>query len=339
LTEESLVENLRERIADLGVEVRLEEPLADYTTVRVGGPARLMAFPVRPSDLAAILKAVRLATQESGLPVEFAVLGGGANVFADSHGFDGLILNMRRCDAQIEWGREGLVVAPGGAAMREVAHEAARRGWGGVAFMAEVPGTIGGAVVINAGTNIGGYVADRLQWVETLTLDGEVHHYEREALGFGYRTSNLLHTPQIVLRAAFQLERLEALGHTPQSMLAHFDAVMTDRSEKFPLDLPNFGSTFRSPGPPFPPAGKMLDELGLKGFQIGAAQISDKHANFIVNRGGATSDDILGLIVHMREAVAARHGVLLRPEVHFLRSRRRPSPDFFPPVGWGGEDA
>jgi UDP-N-acetylmuramate dehydrogenase len=333
------MENLRERIGDLGVEVRFEEPLAAYTTVRVGGPAYLMAFPVRPSDLADILKAVRLSSQETGCPVEFAVLGGGANVFADSHGFDGLVLNMRRCDAQLEWSHEGLLVAPGGAAMREVAHESARRGWGGVAFMAEVPGTIGGAVVINAGTNVGGYVADRLRWVETLTLDGEVHRYDHADLGFGYRTSNLLHTPQIVLRTAFQLERLDKLGHTPQSMLAHFDSVLADRSEKFPLDLPNFGSTFRSPGPPFPPAGKLLDELGLKGFQIGAAQISPKHANFIVNRGGATSDDIVDLIVHMRQSVAARHGVLLRPEVHFLRSRHRPSPDFFPPVGWGGEDA
>ncbi len=339
MSDESRIEALRNRIADLGVEARREESLSNYTTVRVGGPARLMAFPARPTDVAKILKAVRLVSEKAPHPVEVVVLGGGANVFADSHGFDGLVLNMRRCNAQLEWGDDGRVVAPGGAALREVAHEAARRGWGGVAFMAEVPGTIGGAVVINAGTNIGGYVADRLVWAETLTLDGEIHHYDHADLGFGYRASCLLHTPQIVLRAAFQLEPLAALGHTTPSMLAHFDAVMADRSEKFPLDLPNFGSTFRSPGAPFPPAGKLLDDLGLKGYQIGAAQISAKHANFIVNRGGATSDDILDLIVHMRQSVAARHGVLLRPEVHFLRSRHRPSPDFFPPVGWGSEEA
>ncbi len=313
-----------ELLRNCAAELRRGEPIAPHTTVGVGGPARVMAFPRDDGDLTELLAAVHDAK-----PPLF-LLGGGANLFADSRGVGGLAVNMTRWAEEFNLDANGLLVAGGGASLRDTAHEAARRGWGGIDFMAEVPGTIGGATVINAGTNVGGYVADRFQWVETLSLDGRKRRYGPEEMAFGYRTSRLLHGSEIVLRSAFRLERCETLGLSPETLRERFDAVMAERERKFPLDLPNFGSTFRSPGAPHPPAGKLLDDLGLKGFQVGGARVSDRHANFIVNVGGATSDDILAVMEEMHRAVLDAHGLSLRPEVHYLCDPGQPRPSFFP---------
>jgi len=309
-------------------DTRPEEPLAGHTTVRVGGPAAVMVFPSDGQELAAALRA--LAGPARG--AEWAVLGGGANVFADSRGFHGVVISLSRWawDFALE---EGLLTVGGGVNMREVVLEAARRGWCGVDYMAVVPGTIGGAVCINAGTHSeGGFVADRFLWAETLSPDGRKHRYEAADMGFGYRSSRLLGQREIVTRAAFQLVRCEDVGKTPEGLIETFEGWMAARQRKFPMDLPNFGSTFRSPGAPHPPAGKLIDELGMKGLRVGGAQISERHGNFIVNLGGASSGDILALMRRMCDAVRERYGVTLRPEVCYLANReeRERARDLFP---------
>lgn len=296
------------------------EMIAPHVTVRVGGPARVMAFPADDAQLCEVV----VIAQNAGLP--WRVLGGGANLFADSAGYDGVVINTTRRARELEIDADGLMVVGAGESLRTVAEDALALGWCGIDFMAEVPGSIGGAVVINAGTNVGGYVADRCEWVETRAVNGETRRYRCDEMEFDYRTSRLLHGSEVVLRAAFRLPRAE----NPAEVQARFDAVMKDRRSKFPLDLPNFGSTFRSPGRPLPPAGKLIDDLGMKGLRHGNAQISEMHGNFIVNLGEATSGDILSLMQKMHDAVFAAHGVRLRPEVHYLANPGVVRPTFFP---------
>ncbi|NQU44305.1 UDP-N-acetylmuramate dehydrogenase [bacterium] len=317
--------SLQDRLLHCVADARVEEPLSNHTTVQVGGPAEVMLLPADQTELSAALRALR----EEGDGLECAVVGGGANLFADSAGWRGVVISLAgwRWDLTLD---SGLMVVGGGLNLADVAREAARQGWGGVDFMAVVPGTVGGAVVINAGTIYEGYVADRFEWAETVDREGRLHCYARDDMGFGYRASRLLYGKEIVTRTAFRLAPCEEIGRGPEELLARFDEAMAKRWKKFPLDLPNFGSTFRSPGEPHPPAGKLIDDLGLKGHRVGNARISDLHGNFIVNLGGASSDDILGLMQVMHDAVHRAHDVCLRPEVHYLCNRHRPRPDFFP---------
>jgi len=305
-------------------DTRENEPLGAHNTIHIGGPARYMAFPTNESELAGLMQ---LISREPDL--EKALIGRGANMFADSEGYDGLIINMTRWDAEFALDEEGLLVVSGGVDMHAAAVEAARQGWCGIDFMGVVPGTIGAAVAINAGTNVEGYVADCLKWVDAVDYLGEKHHYRCEEMEFGYRTSRLLYGREIITRAAFQLTSCEQAGRTAESTLALFEKAMDARRAKFPLNLPNFGSTFRSPGPPHPPAGKFIDDLGMKGLRIGNAQISLMHGNFIVNLGGASSDDVLALMQRMHDAVLEHYQVSLRPEVHYLCNSGRPKPTFF----------
>ncbi|MFP4381257.1 MAG: UDP-N-acetylmuramate dehydrogenase [Candidatus Sumerlaeia bacterium] len=314
---------ITEAIAKITPLTRRNEPIARHTTVQVGGSASMIAWPADTVELIRCVQALENQTH----PVEWTVLGGGANLFADSEGYEGIILNLSNWREEPVIDETGLMVVPGGMDMRQAAEFAARAGWGGIDFMAVVPGSVGGAVCINAGTHYEGYVADRLVWADTVDKSGLETRYKKDELEFGYRRSRLMAAAQIVIRAAFQLARLE--GEDTSALLARFDAAMAERERKFPLDQPNFGSTFRSPGAPHPPAGKLLDDLGMKGRRIGNAQISPKHANFIVNLGGATSEDIIALMREMRDAVREAHGIHLRPEVHYLCNRTRQRPDLF----------
>jgi UDP-N-acetylmuramate dehydrogenase len=285
-----------------------------------------MVFPTDEAELSRLLAVI------AGGGLERALLGAGANLFADSQGYDGVVINITRLRRELTLDDGGLLVVGGGVDLGSAAAEAAWRGWCGVDFMGVIPGTIGAAVAINAGTNTEGCVADRLEWVETLTYSGQRRRYRADEMQFGYRTSRLLYGREIVTRAAFRLVSCSRRGVTPQDVLMRFAAVMETRRAKFPLDLPNFGSTFRSPPPPHPPAGKLIDDLGMKGLRVGGAQISPMHANFIVNVDRATSDDVLELMRRMHDAVLERYGVSLRPEVHYLCNRTRPRPDFFAAV-------
>ena len=233
-----------QKLKSLVADVRENEMIASHTTIRIGGPARWMVFPADEAELTRLLEPIVAGDMER------ALIGRGANLFADSAGYRGVVINMTRWKTPFSIDDDGLMVVGGGANLRETAHEAARRGWGGIDFMAVVPGTVGAAVAINAGTNTEGFVADRAEWVETLTYTGEKRRYRGDEMEFGYRRSRLLYGREIVIRAGFRLVSCAAVGQTSQDIFARFETVLRTRESKFPLQLPNFGSTFRSPGPP-----------------------------------------------------------------------------------------
>ncbi len=315
--------SLIQELIDAAGDYRENQNLSEHTTVQVGGPAKLVVFPAETNALQQLLLILNKQPE-----TEVALLGGGANCFADSAGFDGVIISTTHW--QDDYLLDGdLLVLGTGADLQQVAQRAADSGWGGIDFMAEVPGTLGGAVAINAGTITGGYVADCLQWVETLTWQGESRRYTSDQMEFGYRTSRLLYGREIVTRAAFRLKSCESLQCQPTDLKKRFQKVMDERHAKFPYQYPNSGSSFRSPGEPLPPVGKLIEDLEMRGLRIGDAQISEMHGNFIVNRGQATSDDILAIMEAMVQAVFEHHAVWLKPEVQYLCNRHRPRPKFY----------
>ncbi len=287
-------------------DIALEEqvPLCDHTTFRIGGPARLFA---RPRDVRQLLGLLSFVLCND---LKFAVLGKGSNLLVPDEGYDGLVI--RTPDDQPCWHTDGVTVtAPAGYPMTRLSVEAAQRGLSGLTFAQGIPGTVGGAVVMNAGA-YGGQVADALvssrcaspEGISTLTA--EEHH-------LAYRHSVYSdHTDWVCCEATFRL--------TPGDRGA-IEAEMADyaqrRRDKQPLEWPSAGSTFKRPEGHF--AGKLIEDAGLKGFTVGGAQVSEKHAGFVINKGGATCADVLSLMEQVSDRVYARFGVKLEPEVRVLR--------------------
>ena len=281
---------------------RSDIPLSGYTTFRIGGSARWYAEPHGEDD---VLCAVRRARDE-GLPLLF--LGRGSNLLISDCGWPGLVINLARFSA-IEWDGAA-VTARAGALLDAMAGESVRRGYAGMEELSGIPGSVGGAVVMNAGA-FSQCVADTLDKAVWLDID-ELRTAEApgSALGFGYRASILQTKNAMVLSARFVLRP----GNTTELEAARID-VLEKRREKQPLDLPNCGSVFKRPAGGY--AGALIEQAGLKGFRHGNAAISPKHANFIVNLGGAKAADVRHLIVMAQKSVYEKSGVLLEPEVVF----------------------
>lgn len=301
---------VQERIQELvrGV-VRAHEPLARYTSLRIGGPADVLVEPADEGDLIALLRWAR----SHGVPV--TVLGGGSNVLVPDEGLRGLVIRVGF--DHIVWdppdasGRCG-VIAGAGTPLARLIHEAAQRGCSGLEPCAGIPGTVGGAVVMNAGTRHG-YIGDVVDWLRLVDGDGHVQTWHREHCGFGYRTSRLQREPvtvveaRLILRPGHREEILDALRrHTAY------------RQRTQPLRHPNVGSVFKNP--PGDSAGRLIEACGLKGLRQGGAQIAEQHANFIINLGGAKAADVLGLMSTAWRCVRDRFGVILEPEVRLLGS-------------------
>lgn len=276
-------------------------PLAKRTYWRVGGPADVLA----EVDTVAQLAAVQLAAAEAGIAV--TVLGNGSNVLVHDDGIRGLVIRLggALADTAVV---DGLLVAGAGLRLTVLLARAARHGWPGLEPLAGIPGTVGGAVWMNAGTSLG-EIGDRIAWVEVVQTDGAVVRLDADACGFAYRHS-AFPPGAIVARAALRLD-----GDVPES-LAAMRTFLDRRKATQPLDKPSCGSTFTNP--PGDHAGRLIDAAGLKGFAIGGAQVSEKHANFVLNLGDATADDIAQVIRHARTTVRDRFGVWLTPEVQLL---------------------
>ena len=287
----------------LGVPLLENEPLALYTTFRIGGPARFFA---RPGTMAA-LRALRLAARACGVPC--AVVGNGSNLLVPDEGFPGLVL--RTADGPAV--REGNALrAPAGALLSRVALTALEEGLTGLEFAHGIPGTVGGAVVMNAGA-YGGEIAQVLQSSAASDGEGNVLSLTREQHRFGYRRSVYKDQPGwLCEEAVFVLTP----GDRP-AIRGRMDDLAARRREKQPLDRPSAGSVYKRPEGMF--AGKLIEDCGLKGCAVGGAQVSEKHAGFIVNRGGATCADVLALMDRIEETVFARFGVRLEREVRVLR--------------------
>lgn len=280
--------------------------LAALTSFRVGGPAEWLVSPRTLHDLQ-----VSLAwATEQGLPITF--LGAGSNLLVSDRGLPGLVICTRYL-RQTQFDAEtGQITAAAGEPLPRLAWQAAERGWRGLEWAVGIPGTVGGAVVMNAGAHKG-CTADILVNTQVLTQTGETTLLLPPDLNYSYRTSALQgDSSRLITQATFQLD----LGGDPTEVMAITRAHLENRHRTQPYDYPSCGSVFRNPRPQA--AGWLIEQSGLKGYQIGGAQIAQRHANFILNRGGATAWDILRLIQHVQEAVERQWQLRLEPEVKFL---------------------
>ena len=279
-------------------------PMARYTTFRVGGPADVLVNIESAREIALALRAAK----DAGVPA--TIIGNGSNLLVRDGGIRGLVIRIAGSFSAIEMKGEELH-AQSGAMVRSVANFAQERGLSGLASMAGIPGTIGGAVIMNAGA-YGGEMSQVVTRVEAIALsDGKPVRFEAEDLGFAYRHSAMMDAGIIVTDVYMQLDPAD-----PADIAALTNELLTARREKQPLEFPSAGSTFKRPEGYF--AAKLIDDCGLRGLRIGDAQVSEKHAGFIVNRGHATASDILRLMDEVNARVQAQFGVTLEPEVRIL---------------------
>ena len=281
-------------------------PLAEFTTWRVGGPATWI---IEPESVDEVLAALQWA-KANGQPCQ--VIGAGSNLLIHDNGLPGLTLSLRRLQGAELDSNSGVIEALAGEPIPTLARRAARAGLKGLAWAVGIPGTVGGAAVMNAGAQ-GGCTADWLEAVRVVPLQGgESFELKRDQLEFDYRHSRLQQENLLVLSARFRLEP----GHNPQELRRETNSNLSHRTSTQPYTLPSCGSVFRNPEPL--KAGRLIQELGLKGERVGGAEISSVHANFIVNTGNATAVDINQLIELIQDRVEQRHAVRLHPEVKRL---------------------
>ena len=292
---------MEQRFPDM--EVLREEPMERHTTFRLGGPVRRMARPGSAEECAALLE----LAEEKGWPV--LLLGNGSNLLAADGEIDLLAVHTGRMD-RVERTGERTVRAGAGLTLARLASFAMREGLGGLAFAHGIPGTLGGAVCMNAGA-YGGEMKQVLSAV-TAWFPGEgIRRLDAEELELGYRRSLFSRKRGAVLDAELLLE-----PEDPEAIRAVMDDLSRRRREKQPLEFPSAGSTFKRPEGHF--AGGLIEQCGLKGFRVGGAQVSETHAGFVINAGGATCADVRELIGEIQRIVREQTGVELEPEVKMV---------------------
>lgn len=283
--------------------VRQEEPMKNHTTFRIGGPARFFVSPGNSRELAAVLAVCR----EAGCA--WFILGNGSNLLVSDSGFDGVVIQIGKGFDQIRV-QGSQVYAGAGALLSQIARRAAEAELTGLEFAAGIPGTLGGAAVMNAGA-YGSEMKDVLSFVRVLTEDGEEADIPAQELELGYRTSCIPKRGYVALGAQFDLQ-----PGSREAIFARMEELAAARRSKQPLEYPSAGSTFKRPQGYF--AGKLIQDAGLKGFQVGGAQVSEKHSGFVINRGGAAASDVMELCRQVSETVKEQFGVELEMEVKTL---------------------
>ena len=286
-----------------GENVRRQEPMSLHTTFRIGGPADLF---VMPGSIQAVADSIRIC-KETQTP--YAVIGNGSNLLVSDAGYRGVIIQIGRNLNQITRNGEE-IRAQAGAMLSVIAKTALLESLTGFEFASGIPGTLGGAVVMNAGA-YGGEMKDVLTEVTVLTREGEIRTIPAEKLELGYRTSLAAKNGWIILEAVMKFQKGDA-----EAIRSRMEELKVQRVTKQPLDLPSAGSTFKRPDGYF--AGKLIMDAGLRGFTVGGAQISEKHCGFVVNKGGETEEDVRNLICAVQKKVQEDAGVKLEPEVKFL---------------------
>lgn len=298
-------EEIRQKFCELlGRErVLFEEPMSRHTTFRIGGPAEVFLM---PESYEHIQKALKLCIDEN---IPWFVLGNGSNLLVSDSGYRGVIIQMDRNMGAIRLeGNE--IRACGGALLSSIAAAAKKASLTGFEFAGGIPGTLGGAVMMNAGA-YGGEMKDVLKEVTVMTKKGEICTLPAESLEMGYRTSIIKTAGYLVLEAVIALEKGDETA-----IQEKMKELADRRIEKQPLEFPSAGSTFKRPEGYF--AGKLIMDSGLGGYRIGGAMVSEKHCGFVINAGGATAEDVRELMDHIIRTVKERFGVTLEPEVRFL---------------------
>jgi UDP-N-acetylmuramate dehydrogenase len=298
----------------LGPAVKFDEPMARYTTFKIGGPADALAQPQNESQLRQL---VQWAGQNR---IPYLVLGGGSNLLVRDGGIRGLVICMRAMAGDVQWRQsppQVIVTVGAGVPTKRLCGLALKQGWEGMNFALGIPGTLGGAVLMNAGTAQGS-MADALSAVTLMTVSGKTERIARDQLQAQYRglqwpphIQNVL-ARTIVMAAEFRL----TIGDR-DLVRQQARRLMRARVSKQPSWQPSAGCFFKNPSPQMP-AGRLIDEAGLKGLRVGKAQVSPRHANFIINRGGATAGDVIGLVEQIRKKVKTKYGILLQPEVRIV---------------------
>ncbi len=299
---EKLVEEIRRRLPI--TELRENEPLAAYTSLRIGGPAALMLFPKSAGEIAALCL-IMAAVGERPL-----MLGNGSNVLAPDEGLDRAVIVTSRVISCSVDGEQ--IAAECGASLTKLAAAAAAEGLSGLEFAYGIPGTVGGALVMNAGA-YGGEMKDVVIKTDYLRIcddNIDIFSVEGEEHGFSYRASRF-GPEDVILKTRMRLKE-----GRPEEIRKKMKDLMSRRRASQPLELPSAGSAFKRPAGGY--AAELIERAGLKGFSVGGAKVSEKHAGFIVNSGGARSGDVLRLMEHIRETVLARFGVELQPEIKIL---------------------
>ena len=283
------------------MELRFNEPMAKHTSFRIGGPAEVMAMPKNTNELSQLLK------QSALLDCKIAILGAGTNVLAPDAGLEGLVICLKDCLDGMQKLDGNCIRVAAGVTMTRAAVFAAGLGLGGMEFAHGIPGTVGGGVYMNAGA-YGGEIKDICQSVDVMDMQGNIRTLSAEQMGFSYRHSCMEDTGDIVVSAVFSLEQKD-----PDAIRSYMQELMNRRKASQPLDKPSAGSAFKRPVTGY--AAALIDGAGLKGYRIGDAAVSDKHAGFVVNLGSATANQVRQLLQSVAEKVKESSGVQLEPEV------------------------
>ena len=283
------------------IEYRQNEPMRAHTTFKIGGEADIFIIPASP---AALIYAVKKCNE---LEIPYFILGNGSNLLVSDGGIEGAVISLSGINSIISDGEK--ITCGAGAMLSSVCLKALSLSLTGLEFAYGIPGTAGGALYMNAGA-YGGQTADVIESAECLTATGEIKTLKKENMQLGYRSSVFKNGGLIIISLTFALKKGDKA-----EIKAEMDELLNRRKQKQPLEYPSAGSTFKRPEGYF--AGALIEKNGLKGLTVGGAQVSEKHAGFVINRGGATAADVKALIGKIQKKVFENDGVMLEPEVIF----------------------
>ncbi len=283
------------------IEYRQNEPMRAHTTFKIGGEADIFIIPASP---AALIYAVKKCNE---LEIPYFILGNGSNLLVSDGGIEGAVISLSGINSIISDGEK--ITCGAGAMLSSVCLKALSLSLTGLEFAYGIPGTAGGALYMNAGA-YGGQMADVIESAECLTATGEIKTLKKENMQLGYRSSVFKNGGLIIISLTFALKKGDKA-----EIKAEMDELLNRRKQKQPLEYPSAGSTFKRPEGYF--AGALIEKNGLKGLTVGGAQVSEKHAGFVINRGGATAADVKALIGKIQKKVFENDGVMLEPEVIF----------------------
>ena len=290
------------------IDLKQGEPMCRHTTFQIGGPVAVMAFPNSPEQVGEILK---IARRYEITPM---ILGAGSNILAPDEGLDTVVIELRTAMNRVEERSKGEFEAQAGAAMARLATFAMERGYTGLEFAHGIPGTVGGGVYMNAGA-YGGEMCQVVTGVTAMDRAGNLLDIPADKLELSYRHSRFMNEDLVILSVRVKLEKGDR-----EEIRAKMSELMTRRRTSQPLELPSAGSTFKRPATGY--AAAMIEAAGLKGLRVGDAQVSEKHAGFVVNRGRATCKDVLRLMEQVQDRVEQDTGVRLEPEVRILEVQK-----------------